>query len=118
MKKIAIINTQSSFNLPTPREPLDLALIFGAFEQQVTVFFVDDGVYQLMDRQQPELIGSKDYLSTMKALELYDIEHIVGCEEDMELRGVQADNLSMEVDIQSAKTIAGLLRNFDHVVTM
>ena len=118
MKKIAIVNTQSSFNLPTPRESLDLALIFGAFEQQVTVFFINDGVYQLMGDQQPEIIERKDYLSTMKALQLYDIEHIVGCEEDMVERGVQAINLSMTVDMQSAKAIAKLLNDFDQVVTM
>jgi tRNA 2-thiouridine synthesizing protein C len=118
MKKIAIINTSASFNGPAPRESLDLALIFGAFEQQVTVFFVDDGVYQLIGQQQPELIGRKDYLSTMKALEIYDIEHIVGCEDDMLERGVQTDNLSMTVDIQPANVIAAMIRNFDHVVTM
>jgi tRNA 2-thiouridine synthesizing protein C len=95
-----------------------LALIFGAFEQQVTVFFIDDGVYQLIAGQQPQVIDRKDYLSTMKALQLYDIEHIVGCKEDMTERGVLNSKLSMTVDIQPTKAIAELLNNFDHVVTM
>ncbi len=118
MKKIAIVNTQSTFNRPTPRESLDLALIFGAFDQQVTVLFIDDGVYQLIDKQDPELIGAKDYLATMKALALYDIDHIVASADDMLCRGISEQPLSMSVEQLSNPQIAKLLNTFDHVVTM
>ncbi|MFT5162355.1 MAG: tRNA 2-thiouridine synthesizing protein C [Alteromonadaceae bacterium] len=118
MKKIAIINTQSSFNLSTARESLDLALIFGAFEQQVAVIFIDDGVYQLIDKQNPELLGSKDYLSTMKAFELYDIEQIIASQDDLSCRGIANRPLSMDVELLSNQQIAQCLTTFDHVITM
>ena len=118
MKKIAIINRQSTFNRPTPRESLDLALIFGAFEQQVTVIFIDDGVYQLLDNQNPELIDNKDYLATMKAFELYDIEHIVASFDDMTCRGIADKPLSMDVEVMPNNQIAQLLTTFDHVLSM
>jgi tRNA 2-thiouridine synthesizing protein C len=118
MKKIAIINTQPSFNTPTPRESVDLALIFGAFEQQVSVFFLGDGVYQLIQNQQPELTQGKDFISAMKTYELYDIDHLVSCDTDMSSRGVSPDRLSLDVEVLSNQQIAELLTTFDHVVTM
>ncbi|MFT4924881.1 MAG: tRNA 2-thiouridine synthesizing protein C [Phenylobacterium sp.] len=118
MKKIAIINRQSTFNHPTPRESLDLALIFGAFEQQVTVIFIDDGVYQLLANQNPELIDTKDFLSTMKTFELYDIEHIVASRDDMTCRGIADKPLSMDVALLANSQIAQLLNTFDHVLNM
>lgn len=118
MKKIAIINRQSTFNHPTPRESLDLALIFAAFDQQVSVIFVDDGVYQLLDNQQPELLENKDFLATMKVFELYDIERVVVSRDDMACRGVADSALSMDVAPLSNQQIAQLLTTFDHVVTM
>ncbi len=118
MKKIAIINTQSPFNSPTGRDSLDLALIFGAFEQPITVIFLGDGVYQLLDDQNPEALGTKDYLSTMKAFELYDIEHIVCGLDDMNSRGVPVDKLSMAIEAVPNSQIGELLNTFDHVITM
>lgn len=116
MKKIAIINSQSPFNTPTGRESLDLALIFGAFEQAVTVIFIEDGVYQLLDGQNPEAVDTKDYLSTMKAFDLYDIEQVVACREDIDSRGVS--KLSMDVEVLGNDQIGQLLDTFDHVITM
>lgn len=118
MKKIAILNTQPGFNHPTARESLDLALIFGTYEQQVSVIFLGDGIYQLLDNQDPELIDSKDYLSTMKAFPLYDIDHIVACADDMEARGVINLPLSMNIELLSQAEIAQQLKTFDHVITM
>ncbi|NQZ09472.1 MAG: sulfurtransferase complex subunit TusC [Algicola sp.] len=118
MKTIAIINTQSPFNTPAGRDSLDLALIFGAFEQPVTVIFLGDGVYQLLDGQNPEAIDTKDYLSTMKAFELYDIEHIVCGLDDMKNRGISVNKLSMPVEALPNAQIGELLNTFDHVITM
>lgn len=118
MKNIALINQQSPFNSPNGRESVDLALIFGAFEQQVCVVFVDDGVYQLLQDQNPEQLDSKDYLATMKAFELYDIEHIVCCKEDLLVRGMSENHLSMPVQLLSRHDIGQLLATFDHVITM
>ncbi len=115
-KKIAVINSQSPFNTPAGRESLDLALIFGAFEQQVSVFFIDDGVYQLIKSQQPEQIGGKDFLATMKAFELYDIENTYCCEHSIAQRSIDKTTLIASAVLLTPEKIAQQLATFDHVV--
>lgn len=115
-KKIAIVNTHSPFNTPVAKESLDIALIFGAFDQQVSVFFIENGIYQLLKDQQPELIDSKDFLSTMKALELYDIEEIICCSDSVKERQISPEKIAGWSSQQTRQQIAQLLNEFDHVV--
>ena len=42
-KSIAIVNTQAPFSSATGKEALDAALIFGSFEQAISLFFIGDG---------------------------------------------------------------------------
>lgn len=115
-KKIAIVNTHSPFNTPIAKESLDLALIFGAFDQQVCVIFVENGVYQLLNGQDPETIQNKDFLATMKALALYDIEQIVCCSTSAKTRGIEPTQITDDAKLLSSHDIATLLQSVDHVV--
>lgn len=42
-------------------------------------FFIDDGVLNLIDNQQPEIIQQKDFIRTFKLLDLYDVEQRFIC---------------------------------------
>lgn len=98
-KSIAIINAKAPLAKPDGKEALDIALIFGSFEQKVSLFFHGDGVWQLMNNQSPSLIHVKDYLKTFAALEFYDIEHIYVCEASLSKRQLpysfHIDNVSV-----------------------
>lgn len=118
MKKIAIINRQAPFNTADARESMDMALIFAAYDQQVTVIFIDDGVYQLLDGQNAELVDGKDFLATMKTFELYDIEQIIVCRQSLQQRGLGETKLFLPAEQQSKSQIATLLSTFDHVITV
>ena len=50
------------------QEGLDVLLTGGAFEQDVSVLFMDDGVMQLFRNQDASAIGSKDYTRAFAAL--------------------------------------------------
>ena len=56
VKTLAIINAKAPYSDNAGKDALDIALIFGSFEQPVSLFFQGDGVYQLIDEQQAELI--------------------------------------------------------------
>lgn len=115
-KKIAIVNTQSSFNTPVARESVDLALIFGAFDHQVSVFFIENAVYQLIKGQNPESLDGKDFLATMKAFELYDIEQVLCCSDSLSERAIDPAGLINDVELAGSGQIAELLHQFDHVL--
>ena len=74
-------------------ESLEVVLIGAAFEQDVSLAFVDDGVYQLMLNQDTAAIGSKNFSPTFKALGDYDISKIYVEAESLEARGLTRDDL-------------------------
>ena len=87
-KLVAIVNSTAPFSSTNGRDALDLALIFGAYEQATSLFFQGDGVWQLTDKQDTTLIHSKNYLKTLAALKFYDIENIYACQHALTQRGL------------------------------
>jgi len=82
-KSIAIINTKAPFSHAIAKEAMDVALIYGSYEQDTHLFYQGDGVYQLIDNQQPDKIAIKDFLKTFSAFEFYDLEHIYLCKQSL-----------------------------------
>jgi tRNA 2-thiouridine synthesizing protein C len=89
-KSVAIINSQSPYTENIAKEALDLALMFGSFEQGVSLFFHAEGVRQLV-KQQLELCTMKDFLATFSALPFYDIEQLYVCQQSLQERGLTTD---------------------------
>lgn len=90
-KTIAILNTQAPFSKAAGKEALDAALIFGSYEQPTSLFFISDGVFQVIEAQNATAIDVKDYLKTFSALEFYDIENIYVCQQSLTERGLTAN---------------------------
>ncbi len=94
-KSVAILNASAPLSNANAKDSLDVALIFGSYEQAVSLYFQGDGVYQLVTKQQPELVQQKDFLKTFTALEFYDIENIYVCHLSLNQRGL-AEKFSIE----------------------
>lgn len=109
MKKIAIVNSAAPFSHNAGKDALDIALIMGSYEQELSLFFHDDGVWQLHKNQQPEKILQKNYLKTFSAFELYDIENIYVCESSLNER-----KLPSEFHIEAVKVLS--LPNFNQML--
>lgn len=96
MKKLCIIFRHAPHGTPNGREALDLAMLSASFDQQVSLIFTHDGVLNLVANQNPELIGAKDYISTFKALPLYDIDNIYVCQDSLIKFGLKNDSLAIK----------------------
>lgn len=114
-KSILIIHTQSALNTLAGKEALDLSLIFGSYEQNVRILFAFEGVSQTLAHQNPEAIGQKDYLSTIKLLDIYDIEQVYACADSLQQFGFQDAELQTGIEQISAENIAILKQKSDHI---
>jgi|TARA_B110000014_G_scaffold241619_1_gene210571 tRNA 2-thiouridine synthesizing protein C len=85
---VAILNTSAPFSSQAGKEALDVALIFGSFEQDISLFFHGEGVWQLLDDQHAEIIDVKNYLKTFSAFEFYDIDTVFVCEQSLKERNL------------------------------
>ena len=90
-KTIAIVNTQPPFGHETAKEAMDLALIFGSYEQDTHLYFKGQGVLQLVHYQDPSKLLVKDFLKTFSAFEFYDLENIYVCLESLQELGMSED---------------------------
>lgn len=79
MKKyrLAFLFTQPPFGTAVSREGLDALLAASAFcdEDEIAICFLNDGIFNLVAHQQPELLLQKDHISTFKLIELYELPH-------------------------------------------
>ena len=92
-KKFLYINRKAPHGSIYAQESLEVVLIAAAFEQDVSMAFVDDGVYQLMQNQDTAALGSKNFTPTYRALGDYEVSKIYVEQESLELRGLAKDDL-------------------------
>ena len=92
-KKFLYVNRKAPHGSVYALESLEVVLIGAAFEQDVSLAFIDDGVYQLLQSQDTSGIGSKNFSPTFKALGDYDVSKIYVDRESMEMRGLSKDDL-------------------------
>jgi tRNA 2-thiouridine synthesizing protein C len=116
LPSLAIISRHPPHGTSDGQEALDLALVSGTFGQPVTLFFIGDGIYQLLKHQQPAPIGRKDYSKTFAALDFYDVSQPVVCTDSLARRGINAEDLCIQANLQSPQQWRALLASFDHIV--
>ncbi len=93
IKKFMYMNRKAPYGTIYALESLEVVLIAAAFDQDVSLVFADDGVYQLMKGQDTEDIGMKNFSPTYSALGDYDIKKIYIEKESLEERGLTLEDL-------------------------
>jgi len=93
VKKFLYVNRKAPYGTIYAWESLEVVLIGAAFDQDVALAFIDDGVYQLVKGQDTKEIGMKNFSPTYSALGDYDINKIYVEKESLEARGLTIDDL-------------------------
>jgi len=116
MKRFGYINRRSSYGSSYALEMLENVLVASAFEQDVSVMFLDDGVYQITKHQDTSAIGHKNFSPTFRALADYDVEKIYVEASSLAERGLTVDDLLIDVTIVSSAELAEILHSQDVLV--
>ncbi len=93
VKKFLYVNRKAPYGTIYALESLEVVLISAAFEQDVSLAFLDDGVYQLMNGQDTGGIGMKNFSPAYKALGDYEVTKLYVERESLEERGLTLDDL-------------------------
>ena len=118
MKRIAFIFTSAPHGSAAGREGLDALMATSAFTDDIGVFFIGDGVFQLLTNQQPAAILARDYIATFKILPLYDIEDCWVCLASMRERGLSdATPFVVPVQMLEPDALRDRLDEYDVVMT-
>ncbi len=117
IKKFMYVNRKAPYGTVYALEGLEVVLITAAFDQDVSLVFVDDGVFQIKKDQETTGINMKNFSPIYRALEGYDVEKICAEKESLESRGLSEDDLVIPVEILSSAEISELMDAQDVIVT-
>jgi tRNA 2-thiouridine synthesizing protein C len=93
IKKFMYLNRRAPYGTIYAWESLEVVLIGAAFDQDVSLAFLDDGVYQLLKGQDTTEVEMKNFSPTYSALGDYDVTKIYVEKESLEERGLTLEDL-------------------------
>jgi tRNA 2-thiouridine synthesizing protein C len=117
IKKFLYVNRKAPYGTIYALESLEVVLIAAAFEQDVSLAFIDDGVYQLKKGQDTQQIGMKNFSPVYRALEGYDVEKLYVEAESLAERGLTEDDLLVPVEVMSRADLTGLMDEQDVILS-
>ncbi len=93
VKKFMYVNRKAPYGTIYALEALEVVLIGAAFDQDVSLAFIDDGVFQLVDNQKTDDIGIKNFSPAFRALGDYDVTKLYVEKESLDERGISPEDL-------------------------
>ena len=97
------------------QEMLDIILTTAAFDQSVSILWLDDAVFQLKNNQHPEIMGMKDTAAMFQSLSIYDVTDLYIETESLQERGLALNALSLPVQALHRQEIGAFMQGFDVV---
>lgn len=117
MSKLGFIFRSHPHSSSKGREGLDALLAASAYSEDISVFFVGEGVTQLIAEQNTQAIYSRDYSPTYKLMELYDIEAVYLCADSVAENGLKGIKLLVDAEPLSKQDLADKLSACDKLLS-
>jgi len=117
IKRFMYVNRRAPYGTIYALECLEVVLVAAAFDQDVSVVFLDDGVCQLKKHQDTTGIGMKNFSKTYGALDDYDVEKIYVEKESLDARGLTAEDLVIPVEVLAADDLREVMAQQDVIIS-
>lgn len=118
MKSFLVICNESPFVDARLKESLDMALIFAAIDQEVSLLLQGNALFALLAGQFIDDLNIKNYLKAFGTLALYDIDHIYVCAQSLKDLGINESQFAFDVVALDENAKRTLLSKQHQVVTL
>jgi len=115
-RKILFVNRKAPHGSIYAYEGLEVKLIFGAYEQELSAIFMDDAVYALKKGQDTSELGVKEFSTTFRVLEDYGVEKIYVDRKSLEERGLTLDDLVIQPEVVEEDQIIKIMKSQDVIL--
>ena len=117
-KKILFISRHAPYGSSIAKEALDAVLTMAAYEQDLSLLFMDDGVFQLLQNQQSHEIAQKNFAAMLPIRPLYEVENIFVHLESLQARGITENELLLDsVQVLDSHAVSVLLAQQDQLLS-
>lgn len=104
--KVMFICKSAPYGTIYEQEAIEAMIMFGAYEQDISVAFINDGVFSLKKGQDTSLLGKKNFSMTYMVLkDDFEINHIYVEKESLEERAMAEADLITEVEVLDRKAL-------------
>jgi len=115
--KLLFINRSPPYGTTQAKESLDAVLAAATFEQDVSVLFMGDGILQLLNEQNGQLIAQKNLSSMLSVLEMYDVDKIYVQAQAITERGLSQHDFCLKTKVLSNAEITALIKEQDSLLS-
>jgi tRNA 2-thiouridine synthesizing protein C len=117
-KKLLFISRHAPYGSSLAKDALDAVLASSAYDQQLSLLFMDDGVFQLLNNQSATEISQKSFSSLLPVLPLYEINSIYVHYESLVKRQITINELVLDsVQIIDSTAVCSLLAQQDQLLS-
>lgn len=116
-KKILILCRKAPYGNSLARAAFDIAMAASAFEQELAIVFIGDGVFQLLDDQNSEHIEQKHHGKLLSALSLYDIDDLYAEKEAFETRNIDTEKLIVSTTLLTQEELKNIFEQYDTILS-
>ena len=115
MAKITVCMTTAPYNGVLAQDALDFAMGATNYGHDVSLLFMEDGVFQLLAKQQP-VEGIKNHEKRLKSLPFFDMETLLCCKSSLVKRNISPAEIEHDITLCDTDTMSDMLCQSDHVV--
>ncbi len=115
-KKLLYVFEVGPYSTSAGAEALESVLIGASLEQDLSLLFIHDGIFQLKD-QQATVASQSKYTKTFKALNDFDVDKVFVHDLSMVARGLEPNDLIIQVALVTSAEVAELISLQDRVFT-
>ena len=117
-KKLLFISRHAPYGSALAKEALDAVLATSAYDQELSLLFMDDGIFQLLKAQDSEELGQKSFAAMLPALSFYDINTIYVHKESLDARQITSKELIFDsIHILNSHAVSELMATQDQLLS-
>ena len=113
---VAVLMRKAPYGSVYTAEGFRTMMGIAVFEMDISVVFMDDGVYALLPGQDPEKLDMKPLGDGFPMLTEFDVEKFYVHDQSLADRGLTTDDLLMEVEVVDGARIAQILADAGKVL--
>lgn len=117
MTDLLFVFSHSPYGSSTAKEGLEAALAAGAFDQDISILFTGDGVWQLLPNQNSIEIGRKSHQKMTQALPMFGIDKIYIDNTSLIERSITANALPDNAKVISHDKTQTLMQSAKHIIS-
>jgi tRNA 2-thiouridine synthesizing protein C len=114
---ITVITSVAPYASLIPMEAINFGFAAAAFDQEVTLLFITDGVFQLCFKQNATRLYQKTMGKVLGAAPMYGIEKIYACKHSLKERGLEKEDLILSPTLLEAEEIHEVISGSDTLLS-